>query len=320
MRNAALSRKMTLLVLQDANHSVKQIQVSKPLVIAVPLVALLSISGLIVSLQAYSSHTAASLEQELQSNHAQLQAVVTDKDEAIRRLQSQLVALSAESKSIKSKVQKVSEMEKELQKIINKFGSGKPKAATVTEETPSHIGGEFIAVHQVNTTQLTKDTRDDFAEVSALINAMLNKVPGMVDQAEAIHDSMSGIPSLWPTLSRQMTSSFGYRTDPFTKRAAFHAGLDISGEIGDPIYSAGAGTVLQAEYSPARGNFIIIQHPDGLQTWYMHLNKVEINADDKVTKGQLIGKLGTTGRSTGPHLHFQVVKKTGPVDPLPYLD
>ncbi|MNM58198.1 Murein DD-endopeptidase MepM [compost metagenome] len=320
MRNAALSRKMTLLVLQDANHSVKQIQVSKPLVIAVPLAALLSISGLIVSLQAYSGHTVASLEQELQSNNMQLQAVVTDKDEAIKRLQAQIITLSAESKSMKNKVLKVSEMEKELQQIISKFGTGKALSSPSTPEDTSHIGGEFIAVHDVNTVSLLAyDTQDDFAEMSELINAMLSRVPGMIDQAEHIHQSLSGTPSLWPTLSRSITSSFGYRSDPFTKKSAFHAGVDISGEIGDPIYSAGAGTVLQADHSPARGNYIIIKHPNGLQTWYMHLSRISVSVNDKVTKGEVIGNLGSTGRSTGPHLHFQVLKQNRPIDPLPYL-
>ncbi|WP_068615142.1 M23 family metallopeptidase [Paenibacillus tuaregi] len=321
MKNAPLSRKMTLLVLQDANQSVKQIQVSKPLVITVPLVALLSISSLIVSLQAYSNHTAASLEQELQSSNTQLQAVVTDKEEAIRRLQHQLVTLTAESKNMRSQIKKVSQMENELQQIINKFGTGNSKTSeAATPGDTSYIGGEFIAVHDVDSRISGQATRDDYAEMSALIQAMLHRIPAMVDQAEAIHESMSGTPSLWPTLSRRTTSSFGYRTDPFTKKAAFHAGVDISGEIGDPIYSAGAGTVLQADHSPARGNFIIIQHPGGLQTWYMHLNKIQVNTGEKVTKGEVIGKLGSTGRSTGPHLHFQVVKENEPVDPVPYLN
>lgn len=321
MRNAMLSRKMTLLVLQDANQAVKQIQVSKPMVIAVPLAALLSISGLIVSLQAYSGHTVASLEQELQSNNMQLQAVVTDKDEAIKRLQAQIVTLSAESKSMKSKVQQVSELEKELQQVLSKFGTGKARTASSMPDEASHIGGEFIAVHDVNTaSRLAYNTQDDFAEMSELINAMLNRVPGMVDQAQHLHQFLSTTPSLWPTLSRSITSNFGYRSDPFTGKSAFHAGVDISGEIGDPVYSAAAGTVVQAEHSPARGNFIIIQHPNGLQTWYMHLSRISVSANDEVTKGEVIGKLGSTGRSTGPHLHFQVLKQNKPIDPLPYLN
>ncbi|USB34028.1 M23 family metallopeptidase [Paenibacillus sp. YPG26] len=321
MRNAASSRKMTLLILQDANHAVKQIQVSKPLVIVIPLAALLSISGLIVSLQTHSGRTVASLEQELHSHNMQLQAVVTDKDEAIKRLQAQIITLSAESQSVKNKVQKVSELENELRHMIRKFGTGKAvSASTMQSEESPHIGGEFFAVHDVNTaSRLAYDTQDDFAQISELINAMVSRVPGLVAQAEHLHQSLSGTPSFWPTLSRNLSSSFGYRSDPFTNKSAFHAGVDISGEIGDPIYSAGAGTVLQADHSPARGNYIIIKHPNGLQTWYMHLNRISVNVDDKVTKGAVIGTLGSTGRSTGPHLHFQVLKQNQPIDPLPYL-
>lgn len=116
------------------------------------------------------------------------------------------------------------------------------------------------------------------------------------------------------------TSSFGYRTDPFTGRASFHAGIDIAGDNGSPVYAAGAGTIVTAENSGgARGRYIVIEHPNGLQTWYMHLSKIQAHVGQTVDKGEQIAELGSTGRSTGPHLHFQVVKKDKPVNPLPYI-
>ncbi|WP_054939010.1 M23 family metallopeptidase [Paenibacillus ihuae] len=116
-----------------------------------------------------------------------------------------------------------------------------------------------------------------------------------------------------------ITSSFGYRSDPFEGSSAYHSGIDIAGSIGDPVYAAMDGEVTASEQMGARGKYIIIKHTNGLETWYMHLNGMTVTVGDKVNKGQQIGTLGNTGRSTGPHLHFQVVKQNKAVNPLGYV-
>lgn len=124
---------------------------------------------------------------------------------------------------------------------------------------------------------------------------------------------------IWPTHSNVITSSFGYRSDPFKGVSAYHSGIDIAGDIGDPVYAAMAGVVTASDQMGARGKYIIIEHTNGLETWYMHLNGMTVKAGDKVNKGEQIGMLGNTGRSTGPHLHFQVVKQNKAVNPLNYV-
>ncbi|MNN76846.1 Murein DD-endopeptidase MepM [compost metagenome] len=121
-------------------------------------------------------------------------------------------------------------------------------------------------------------------------------------------------------MSKRLTSNFGYRTDPFKGSAAFHAGIDIAGKIGDPVYAAGAGKVITTDKDSSHGKYIVVEHPGGLQTWYLHLSSIDISTGDTVTKGESIGKLGNTGRSTGPHLHFEIVKQGKQINPLPYLE
>ncbi|MBP2000697.1 murein DD-endopeptidase MepM/ murein hydrolase activator NlpD [Paenibacillus shirakamiensis] len=323
MRN---SSKMTLLILQDANPSVRQIQVSKPLVLAVPLVVLLSISGLLVSLQTHSGQMVSGLQQELEQTNLQLEATVTDKEEALKRIQQELTNLSSQSKSMKSKMQKVTNMEAELQKMLKKFetptrmAKNKKTALTPSISDKPGKGGEFIAIHNINTSELAAEAKDDFADMARLFQVMEQKLPLTLEEAASVQEALSAAPSLWPTLSHSLTSNFGYRSDPFTGKGAFHAGVDISGEIGDSVFAAGAGTVVAAESSPARGNYIIIQHDSGLQSWYMHLSKLDVSVNDSVLKGTVIGELGSSGRSTGPHLHFQVVKGIEPLNPLPFLE
>ncbi|MEF2967593.1 M23 family metallopeptidase [Paenibacillus sp. M1] len=327
MKTASLSlpnpHKMTLLVLRDANQPVKQVSVSKPLVIAVPLVALLSISGLIISLQIQSSQTIGKLERQLESQSLRFEAIVTDKDAAIERLQNEVIALSGQSEEMMDRMERVTELETELQKFIDKYGDPEDKSGLTSlswdEGETLGIGGEFIAVHENEIEQLAADTRDKFTEMSKLLDEMEQHVPVTLKKAKQTQYTISGTPTEWPTLSKRLTSNFGYRTDPFTGRASFHAGIDIAGKTGDPVYAAGAGKVILTDKDSSHGNYIIVEHPGGLQSWYLHLSKISVSAGDTVTKGERIGSLGNTGRSTGPHLHFEIVKQDKPIDPMPYL-
>lgn len=323
-------RRMTLLVLRDANQPVKQLQVSKPLVVAVPLIALLSISGLIVSLQIQSNRTIDNLESMLQNQNLRFEAIVTDKDAAIERLQNEVITLSGQSQEMMDRMERMAELETELQKFIDKYGSdttagqdpGKLSSLSWDDSsmfTGTGVGGEFIAVHENEIEQLAEDTREQFAEMGRLLDEMEKNVPLTLQIAEQTQIKLAGTPTEWPTLSKRITSNFGYRSDPFSGRAAFHAGIDIAGSTGDPIYAAGAGKVITADSDSSHGKYIVIEHPGGLESWYLHLSKITVSVGDKVTKGQQIGKLGNTGRSTGPHLHFEIVKKGKTIDPLPYI-
>ncbi|MBA9085447.1 murein DD-endopeptidase MepM/ murein hydrolase activator NlpD [Fontibacillus solani] len=326
MRSVGLTNphRMTLLVLRDANQPVKQIQVSKPLVMAVPLIALLSISGLIVSLQLQHNQTTRTLEELLQSQSLKFEAVVTDKNEAIQKLQNEVISLSSQSKEMMERMERVAELEAELQKFIDKYGGqgelGKLSALTIEADDSFGLGGEFIAVYDNEIEQLAQETRDNYLEMSAMLDEMEKNVPITLRKAKQTQYSISGTPSEWPTLSKRLTSNFGYRTDPFKGSAAFHAGIDIAGKVGDPVYAAGAGKVINTDRDGSHGKYIVIEHPGGLQTWYLHLSSIDVSTGDTVTKGESIGKLGNTGRSTGPHLHFEIVKQGKQINPLPYLE
>lgn len=321
MRNASVSNKITFLVLRDANQSVKQIQVSKPLVIAVPMFALLSISGFIVNQQMNSNEVITRLEKQLNTQHRQFEAVVTNKEAAIQQLHYEIVQLSEQSQDMMSRMDEMTEMEIQLQTFINKYGVSpeSSKLSSLSWDDSQHVGGEYIAVYDNTTSNLAQETKDDLQEMNEMLDKMEKNIPTNLQKARAIQASLSGIPSTWPTLSTRLTSSFGFRSDPFSGKAAFHAGIDIGGKTGDPVYAAAAGKVVSVDNSSSRGKYIVIQHPKGLSTWYMHLNSISVAVNDNVRKGQLIGELGSSGRSTGAHLHFQIEKRGEPIDPTPFL-
>jgi murein DD-endopeptidase MepM/ murein hydrolase activator NlpD len=127
------------------------------------------------------------------------------------------------------------------------------------------------------------------------------------------------LPSASPVNAGYNSSSYGWRVDPFTGQMAFHEGLDFMAEVGTPIYAAASGIVAAAERTPDYGNIVKIDHGDGLETRYAHASRLLVKPGQRVEKGQLIAEVGSTGRSTGSHLHFEVRLNGAALDPRKYL-
>ncbi|MDR1894394.1 MAG: M23 family metallopeptidase [Spirochaetales bacterium] len=124
---------------------------------------------------------------------------------------------------------------------------------------------------------------------------------------------------IYPARAR-LSSPFGYRADPFNGTRRYHNGLDLANSIGTPIYASMEGTVIDtADRTTGYGRSIVIQHANGFQTLYGHLNEILVRRGQWVNQGQLIGRMGTTGRSTGSHLHFTIYRNGVPINPLDYL-
>jgi len=136
-----------------------------------------------------------------------------------------------------------------------------------------------------------------------------------------VHQSMrrNAIPNMHPVDGAYNSSSYGWRVDPFTGKMAFHEGLDFTSQVGTPIYAAAGGIVISAEQTPDYGKIVKIDHGAGLETRYAHASELMVKAGQRVEKGQLIARVGSTGRSTGAHLHFEVRLNGAPLDPRKYL-
>lgn len=137
---------------------------------------------------------------------------------------------------------------------------------------------------------------------------------------DALHRGLQGIPQVLPASLVQLSSAFGYRTDPIHGGTAFHAGLDFKGPRGAPVYAAAKGRVRFVGRHPAYGNMVDIDHGNGLLTRYAHMSAFHSRTGQQVAAGQLIGAVGSTGRSTGPHLHFEVRVHGKPINPRPFLE
>lgn len=136
---------------------------------------------------------------------------------------------------------------------------------------------------------------------------------------DTLEHGVMAIPSAQPVEHLAFTSNYGIRSDPFRGTAAMHAGVDIPGPVGTPVYATADGMVDRAERSGGYGNLVELDHGKGIQTRYGHLSKILVEAGTRVHRGQLIALMGSTGRSTGPHLHYEVRIDGHAVNPVPFL-
>ncbi|MEH6756418.1 MAG: M23 family metallopeptidase [Parasphingorhabdus sp.] len=127
------------------------------------------------------------------------------------------------------------------------------------------------------------------------------------------------IPSRKPVENFKLTSSYGFRSDPFQGRRARHKGLDMAGPIGTPIYATADGIVGRSQWVNGYGNYIEINHGNEIQTRYGHMSRLNVAANTRVKSGDLIGFMGSTGRSTGSHLHYEVRIAGEAVNPIPFM-
>ena len=136
----------------------------------------------------------------------------------------------------------------------------------------------------------------------------------------ALEEALKGVPQFAPARRDMISSGFGYRRDPFNRRAAMHSGLDFRGGIGAPIHAAAKGRVSFVGWKGGYGKTVEITHGNGLMTRYAHLSNFDAKVGDAVDAGAVIAKMGNTGRSTGPHLHFEVRINGRAVNPRTFLE
>ena len=185
-------------------------------------------------------------------------------------------------------------------------------------------GGPDLPVGDADAVLLGHDHDHDHAEHDAMaVDPTLDRVSlllNRIDELNARRDALDNMPFAGPVRSSfRQTSGFGPRRDPFNGRSRSHNGLDFAAPVGTPIHATGAGEVVFAASSGAFGNLIKIRHAFGYETLYAHLSRIRVSVGDRVEAGDRIGDMGSTGRSTGSHLHYEVHRDGRPVDPMTYL-
>jgi murein DD-endopeptidase MepM/ murein hydrolase activator NlpD len=266
--------------------------------------------------------------------HSELNHLRAESAEQKEQIRSFSVTLSG----VKSKLANISEFERKVRIIANLPGSaaiGGEEVVEVGPETPtleSQLDGVEIPVPTeaeapaVEQPPAEADTEEpsfeslqlDAQHLGEVASAQERSLAEITDQLESKRAHLASTPAIWPTKG-WLTSRFGSRISPFTNRKQFHAGIDIAGQRGTDVISPARGKVVYSGSRGPLGKSLIIDHGYGVRTLYGHGDDLYVKNGDHVERGQRIAALGSTGRSTGPHLHYVVEVEGKAVNPLDYI-
>lgn len=334
-RKKKKSRRLTLVVIPDVNSSVYRFKLWLPLIyfMLAILLALMLLLATEYWLHQHSLQTISQLRMRLSSAQIQLKSTVSDRDSKISTLQNQVITLSNQAKSVQLQVSTLKALESQIQGIVpggSKLKGGDvkissdlkntaPKNLAKAEISSSGKGGPLIPVNHQQIMDLAVSTSSAWSTLNADAASLQKRFNR--DKAELLkyQHQQAITPTIWPTISHSISSPYGYRVDPINGQPSFHDGVDIAGRRDDPIFSTADGTVVEASYDRFRGNHVIVDHGNGIKTEYMHMTKILVKVGQHVKKGRKIGLLGTTGRSTGPHVHYSVFKNGKTVNPMNYI-
>ena len=239
-------------------------------------------------------------------------------------------ALEVENASYREATEELATQIESLQSAIQDLGARSaldPAVSRAMQKLPALVkaramGGGTVGSDRSQEYAKTLSTltspEDTFGMLRNLLEGLesrLSMVRTVVDKRNAL---AAATPSIWPARG-WLTSTMGVRQDPITGDSDFHPGLDIAGDKGQPVHATAAGTVRAAGWENGYGNVITIDHGFGLQTRYGHLLKYDVKPGAKVKRGDVIGRVGNTGRSTGYHLHYEVLANGRLVNPLQLL-
>ena len=236
----------------------------------------------------------------------------------IAQYKMQIDLLEEKSKKVELVIASLEERDDKIYREI--FG-----AAPIDEAfRKAGIGGNdrYKTLKNFDNSKTLVELHESFDQINRRMYVQSKSYDELTKLAKAKNAMLMSIPAIQPVSNKDLkrvASGFGYRIDPIYRTGKFHAGMDFTSPVGTPVTSTGDGVIELVESKQwGYGNCIIVNHGYGYKTRYAHLSKFKVKRGQKVTRGQLIGYVGSTGKSTGPHLHYEVMKNNDPVNPANY--
>lgn len=205
----------------------------------------------------------------------------------------------------------------ELQRQSNQHQQQMASLETLASEVTAAYGIHDPRV-SADGPPLDSDTMPKLRESIEQYNFLQSASLGGIYHHYAFRWQAHGQPSLWPVVG-VLRSSFGGRSDPFSGEGAFHKGIDVQAPVGTPVYATGDGVIESAGWSGKYGKRVVIDHGNGIETYYAHLSKFDVMPGQEVRRGEIIALSGSTGHATGPHVHYEVRLSGTPVNPYRYM-
>ncbi len=302
--NVLASKKITILFLPDGSSRTRQLKIPKVLFILSFILLLMAVAGFAYVIQDYL------IIKKQMPDLVALKKANQEKD-------VQLISLAR-------RINRMSENMVESKTFVNQL-------RVMVNLEPNEDNTQFLGVGGSDPTFLDpKSVRDQghrklvrmmhqsLDDLDTEIVAQTKDMTDLTQYLKTQKSMMARTPSIWPTRG-WISSRFGYRISPFTNKKEFHRGLDICTRIGSPIVAPADGIVSRVGKDYGYGNIVTLSHNQGLKTRYAHLKKILVKKGQAVKRGQKIGLVGKTGRTTGPHLHYEVHLNGVPVNPLQYI-
>ena len=247
----------------------------------------------------------------------------------ISSLQSTAQRLDLENRNFRAAPGELATQVQSLQAVVSELGAKAlvdTDTARAMDRLPAIVksraaGGPIVSLpssRSLFSPRVGGSPEDTFGVLRDLLYTLENRLQIVQPGLERRQALAAATPSIWPARG-WMNDGYGSRRDPFDGTADYHPGLDISADRGDPVVATANGTVSSAQRSGAYGNMIVIEHGFGISTRYAHLDTFRVKAGDAVRRGDVVGYAGSTGRSTGSHLHYEVLVYGRHLNPLQFL-
>jgi len=235
---------------------------------------------------------------------------------------SKLEAIDAKAAELDTQLRTLERQDEQIRRMFGTAGKsrhGSPPAAT---GAPKDDRQSFVETAAYSTVADRLESLHDRSARLIAEGARLRTVALHVLNMRRLEDLaraslLAAIPSINPAGNAGIASNFGWRVDPWPE---FHQGVDLDADYGDPVRASAAGTVVAAGYDGGFGYKVDLDHGNGYHTWYCHLSRIDVHPGQYVMKAARIALVGSSGASTGPHLHYQIMLDGHPIDPAPYLN
>lgn len=291
-------KKFTFMIVPNSTGKIRQFTISYR-----TLASLLSGSIATVLVLGFFSSQFFYSSQNLNSVSKELAAL---KDENISQ-KNQITYFLSKSQEVEDRIERLSELERKVLEIVN-IGGGSEEEVSSLVSRSDYRDFSIWDMDQVDIDYIDNIISGQSEDIESLISGIENQL-----------QTLEAIPNLRPAAGR-ISSPFGERISPVTRRTEFHRGIDIANSTNTDIIASAAGVVTFSGYNGSYGNMVLIAHGNGYSTIYAHNHENKVEVGNRVQKGELIAKMGSTGRSTGPHVHFEIRKGGEPIDPKSMLE
>ncbi len=308
--------KITLKIVPHTKKDIFSLQISKKIIKLLVLIGLSSLCVLVGTLYYYYYSYHVSLENLEKMN--QIKDYAEKLEEKNCFLSDELSNLTDEVEVIKERFSEIVTQNQRIKKMVN-FNNSLSSNINFEENISRNIG--YYDLSDASNRKVIKYTQANLNMLSDIFPKEQKDLHRLKNDVLRYKDYLASKPKGWPIEGGkgQVVSGFGYRMHPILKKRLFHEGIDISIWYNHKVTATGKGKVIYAGVGSGYGRFIIIDHGYGYRTLYAHNNRLLVRAGDYVKRGDVISLSGNSGRSTGPHLHYEIQVNKKPVDPMDYI-